>query len=145
MNDFAAGLDPYEDLPEEPEEAFLKLEAHFRGVCARRLEAATQDDRVEVFYLDYIVQVEAAIEALGLAGEFKTEVPSIENVSFNSYLDFNKDVTHYITMLRIRRSQRAQGYSVRFDDSAKRKIHHHLTRCSTYSASLRSRTGNARS
>lgn len=126
MNDFAAGLDPYEDLPEEPEEAFLKLEAHFRGVCARRLEAATQDDRVEVFYLDYIVQVEAAIEALGLAGEFKTEVPSIENVSFNSYLDFNKDVTHYITMLRIRRSQRAQGYSVRFDDSAKRKIHHHL-------------------
>lgn len=29
MNDFAAGLDPYEDLPEEPEEAFLKLEAHF--------------------------------------------------------------------------------------------------------------------
>jgi deoxyribodipyrimidine photolyase-like uncharacterized protein len=102
------------------------LEAYYRGVCARRLAAATQDDRVEVFYLDYIVQVEAAIKALGLAREFKTEVPSIENVSFNSYLDFNKDVTHYVTMLRIRRSQRAQGYSVRFDESAKRKIHHHL-------------------
>ncbi|MET4804425.1 hypothetical protein [Bradyrhizobium sp. LB11.1] len=109
MNDFGNDQDPYEDLPEEPEEAFLKLEAHFRRVCGQQLAAVIQDDRVEVFYLDYIVQVQAAIAALGLGGEFKTEVPSIENVSFNAYLDFNKDVTHYITMLRIRWSQRGGG------------------------------------
>ena len=33
---------------------------------------------------------------------------------------------HYRTMLRIRRGQRRQGYSVQFDDNARRKVHHHL-------------------
>ena len=63
---------------------------------------------------------------LGLEGQFKTEVPSIQDVEYNTYLNFNKDVMHYRTMLLIRRSQRQQGYSVRFDETAKRKIHHHL-------------------
>ena len=53
-------------------------------------------------------------------------MPSIENVSYNTYLDFNKDVMHYRTVLRIRKSQRRQGYSVQFDETAKRKVHHHL-------------------
>ncbi len=125
MNDFL-DLDPYEDLPDDPEEAFLKLEAHFHAECDRRLKAATQDDRTDVIYVDYIAQVLGAINALELQGEFKSEVPSIEDVSFNTYLNFNKDVMHYRTMLRIRRSQRDQGYSVQFDETARRKVHHHL-------------------
>lgn len=126
MNDFAAGLDPYQDLPEDPEEAFLKLEAHFFAECERKLEAVSQNDRIDIIYVNYIAKVLAAIKALELEGEFKSEVPSIEDVDFNTYLNFNKDVMHYCTMLRIRRSQREQGYSVQFDDTARVKIHHHL-------------------
>jgi hypothetical protein len=33
---------------------------------------------------------------------------------------------HYRTKLLIRKSQRDQGYSVRFDEKARLKIHHHL-------------------
>jgi hypothetical protein len=124
MGDFDP--DPYEDLPEDPEEAFLRLEAHFRADCDGRLAEAGRDERNDVIYVDYIAQVLAAIAALGLEAEFRSEVPSIENVDFNTYLNFNKDVMHYRTILRIRRSLRTQDYSVQFDDSAKRKIHHHL-------------------
>jgi hypothetical protein len=124
MADFE--VDPYEDLPDDPELAFLKLEAYFRARCDRLLEKADQNERTDIIYVDYIAQVLAAISALGLQGEFKSEVPSIEDVDFNTYLNFNKDVMHYRTILRIRNSQRAAGYSVQFDDMAKRKIHHHL-------------------
>jgi hypothetical protein len=126
MSDFGREPDPYEDLPDDPEEAFLRLESYFNAECNRRLQAATQDDRTDVIHIDYIAQVLGAITALGLEGSFKSEVPSIEDVSYNTYLNFNKDVMNYRTILRIRRSQRDQGYSVQFDDTAKRKIHHHL-------------------
>lgn len=124
MNDF--GPDPYDDLPEDPEDAFLKLEAHFRDECDSRLRDASHDERTDVIYVDYIAQVLGAITALGLEGQFKTDVPSIEDVNYNTYLNFNKDVMNYRTILRIRKTQRTQGYSVQFDDTAKRKIHHHL-------------------
>ncbi|MET4442850.1 deoxyribodipyrimidine photolyase-like uncharacterized protein [Bradyrhizobium sp. GM2.2] len=124
MSEF--GGDPFQDLSDDPEEAFLKLETHFRSECDRQLAALEHNDRTDVVYVDYIAKVLAAIKALELEGEFKSEVPSIEDVNFTTYLNFNKDVMHYCTMLRIRRSQREQGYSVQFDDTARRKIHHHL-------------------
>jgi hypothetical protein len=120
------GHDPFEDLPEDPEDAFLVLEEHFREECELALRNASQDERTDVIHVAYISQVLGAITALGLEAEFKSEVPSIENVGYNTYLDFNKDVMHYRTVLRIRKSQRRLGYSVQFDETAKRKVHHHL-------------------
>lgn len=120
------GPDPYEDLPDDPEAAFLQLEDYFKDECDSRLRAAERDDRTDVIYVDYIAQVLAAIGALGLEAQFKSDVPSIEDVNYNTYLNFNKDVMHYRTMLKIRKSQRTQGYSVQFDETAKRKVHHHL-------------------
>jgi hypothetical protein len=120
------GPDPFEDLPDDPEDAFLRLEEHFRQQCDSALRDAGQDERTDVIQVAYISQVLGAITALGLQGEFKSEVPSIEDVNYNTYLDFNKDVMHYRTVLRIRKSLRTQGYSVQFDETAKRKVHHHL-------------------
>lgn len=118
--------DPYHDLPEDPEAAFLRLEAHFKNECQQRLRETDSGDRTDVVYVDYIAQVLAAINALDLEAEFKTQVPSIEDVDYNTYLNFNKDVMHYCTMLKIRNGKRTQGYSVQFDETARRKIHHHL-------------------
>ncbi|HEX3876806.1 MAG TPA: hypothetical protein VHW24_07470 [Bryobacteraceae bacterium] len=47
-------------------------------------------------------------------------------MDFNAYLNFNKDVMHYCTMLRVKKGRRAQGFSVQFDETARTKIHHHL-------------------
>lgn len=119
-------INPYYNLPDDPEAAFLRLETHFRAECDQRLKDADRDERTDVIYVDYIAQILAAITALDLESEFKSEVPTIEDVTYNTYLNFNKDVKHYCTVLRIRKSLRDQGYSVQFDDTAKRKIHHHL-------------------
>jgi hypothetical protein len=124
MSDF--GIDPYDDLPEDPEAAFLKLEAHFKDECEHDLRALDQNERTDIVYIHYMAQVLGAINALGLEGNFKSEVPSIEEVNYLTYLNFNKDVMHYRTILKVRRSLRTQGYSVQFDETAKRKIHHHL-------------------
>ncbi|MGT2502176.1 hypothetical protein ACVOMS_17620 [Bradyrhizobium guangxiense] len=126
MNEFDFGNDPYSDLPDDPEDAFLQLEAHFKDECERTLRSLDQNDRTDVVYVDYMAKVLGAINALGLEGNFKSEVPSIGDVDYSTYLNFNKDVTHYRTVLRIRRSLREQGYSVQFDEIAKSKIHHHL-------------------
>jgi hypothetical protein len=124
MGDF--GSDPYLDLPEDSELAFLQLEAHFREKCERKIKNSHQDERIDVFYVDYIAEVLAAITELGLQAEFHDRVPKIEDVDYNTYLNFNKDVKHYRTMLEIRHRRRIQGYSVRFDSAAKSKIRHHL-------------------
>jgi hypothetical protein len=126
MSDFGFEKDPYSELPDDPEEAFLVLEAHFRHECDRALQALDQNERSDVVHVDYMAKVLGAINALGLESNFKSEVPSIDDVDYSTYLNFNKDVTHYRTVLRIRRSQREQGYSVQFDETAKSKIHHHL-------------------
>jgi hypothetical protein len=86
MADF--GPDPFDDLPDDSEDAFLILEEHFREECNAALANAGQDERTDVIHVAYISQVLGAITALGLEAEFKSEVPSIENVSYNTYLDF---------------------------------------------------------
>jgi hypothetical protein len=122
MGDF--GPDPLEDLPDDPEEAFLLLEERFQEERDLRLRSRGKDD--DLTLNKYISQVLGAIAALGLE-EFKSEMPpTYADGGYVNYLEFDKHVTQYCTMLRVRRSLRRQGYSVQFDDVAKRKIHHHL-------------------
>jgi hypothetical protein len=61
MNDFGFGKDPYSDLPDDPEEVFLELEAHFKDECERELRALDQGDRPDVVYVDYMAKVLGAI------------------------------------------------------------------------------------
>lgn len=122
--------DPYADLPEDPELAFLHLEEYFRAECDRKIANTGGNERTDIIYVDYIAQVLGAISALELEAEFHSKVPPIEEVDFNTYLNFNKDVKNYCTILKIRGARRAQGFSVQFDETAKRKIHHHLDKVS---------------
>jgi hypothetical protein len=76
--------------------------------------------------VDYIAQVIGAIAALGLQAQFNDRVPLIEDVDYNTYLNFSKDVKHYRTVLLIRHGRRVQGYSVQFDATTKLKVQHHI-------------------
>lgn len=118
----------YAELPEDPEQAFLILEQRFRDECNRQINSAHESERTDVYYVDYIAQVLATINALGLEAEFDAQVPKIEEVDYNTYLNFGKDVKYYRTMLEIKRGRRVQKFSVRFDGSTKQKIRHHLTK-----------------
>lgn len=116
----------YAELPDDPEEAFLRLEKHFREQSEAKLKRANEHDNVNQYYVEYISKVVAAIHELGLETEFETEVPSIRNVSYNTYADFGKDVDHYRTKISIRNARRIKGYSVLLDEATKTKIRHHL-------------------
>jgi hypothetical protein len=118
--------DPYVELPDDPEQAFIFLEEHFRNECDNALKQADQNERVDIYYVRYISNVIAAIEALGIQAAFEREVPSIREVSWETYMQFSNDVEHYKTKLRIQHAHRTQGYSVRFDQAAKQKLRHYL-------------------
>jgi hypothetical protein len=120
MNDF--GSDPFDNLSDDPTDSFIVLEKHFRDERDSSLQNADREDRTDVIYVAYISQVLGAIQELGLETAFKSEVPSIEDVSYNTYLNFNKDVLHYLTILRVRRGQRKKGYSVELDKHEERCI-----------------------
>ncbi|MCK1391623.1 hypothetical protein [Bradyrhizobium sp. 1] len=115
------------DLPENPEEAFLVLEDRYRRECEDAVSKAGEHDILSVYYTDYIAQVLGAAEELEIVeAAFNDEVPRIENVDFSTYQFFSKRVKHYVTRLQIRHGRRIQGHSVRFDLSAKTKVHHLL-------------------
>jgi hypothetical protein len=116
----------FENLPQDPEQAFLMLEDRFRLECEQKVDKAHPEASVNVFHVDYIAQVIATITELGLQAEFANRVPSIEDVDYNTYLNFSKDVKHYRTMLLIRHGRRVQGYSVSFDPATKVKVQHHI-------------------
>jgi hypothetical protein len=116
----------YADLPDDPEEAFLKLEKHFKEDCQAKLAALAQDETPRLVYVEYISKVIAAVRELGIEAEFETDVPRISTVDYNTYAEFGKDVDHYRTKMSIRNARRTKGYSVRFDGATKEKIRHHL-------------------
>jgi hypothetical protein len=116
----------YAQLPTDPAQAFLYLESHYRKECEARVDAA-HEERTDVFYVRYMSKVIAAIESLGLQAEFTGKgVPQIGEVDYDTYLNFGKDVEHYMTKLRIVQARRSQGFSVRLDATTKDKLRHYL-------------------
>jgi hypothetical protein len=116
----------YANLPDDPEQAFVVLEKFFREQSEGKLARTDNSTDQRVIYVDYISKVIAAINELGIAAQFETKIPRINEVDFNTYAEFGKDVQHYRTMLQIRQSRRNKGYSVQFDSATKQKIRHHI-------------------
>ncbi len=127
MSDFGrSNPNVFENLPQDPEDAFLVLEEHFREECDEQISRAHQDENLNIYHINYIAQVIAAINELGLQAQFADRVPVIQDVDYTTYINFSKDVKHYRTTLLIRRGRRVQGYSVRFDPATKAKVQHHI-------------------
>jgi hypothetical protein len=119
----------YENLPRDPEQAFLHLERYYRERCEEQVGKAHNDENVGSFWAEYIGRVLAAIRELGLATQFNSErMPKVEEIDYSTYLNFGKEVEFYRTQLLIRHGRRLQGYSVALDPTIKKKIGHHLAK-----------------
>ncbi len=117
----------YANIPLDPELAFLHLEKYFKHVLELQIERAQPDGPGNVVYVEYIGKVLAAITELGLeAAVAKQQVPLIEDVTYQTYQNFSKDVEHYKTALKIRNARRTRGYSVQLDAVTRAKITHHI-------------------
>lgn len=124
-------LDPiYDDLPDDDELSFLKLEAAYHQECDNAVFDAQRNAPNDYFpaedYIKYMRQTAAAAEALSLGIANELQVPSAENLSYSDFRDFRGKVDYYRTAIQIRHARRAQGYSVKFDDKTKRIISRHL-------------------
>ena len=117
----------YATIPADPELAFLHLEKYFKRVLDVQIERAGNDGPSNVVYVEYIGKVLAAISELGLeSAVVKQTIPAIEDVTYQTYQNFSKDVEHYKTTLKIRNARRMQGYSVQLDTATRAKITHHI-------------------
>lgn len=117
----------YATIPADPELAFLHLEKYFKHVLDLQIERAGESGPGNVVYVEYIGKVIAAITELGLElAVVKQTVPAIEDVTYQTYQNFSKDVEHYKTALKIRNARRMQGYSVQLNVATRAKITHHI-------------------
>jgi len=113
-------FDIFENLPEDPELAFLVLDDLFRLECAQELHQSQQD--FKFCYVDYIAKVIAAIKELGLEGAFSGRVPDIKQVDYDTYTNFGKEVKYYRTRLKIRHGRRGPVRTVSLDTPTKAKL-----------------------
>jgi len=114
----------FDDIPTDPELAFLELEKRFREVLYRSIDE--EDQRTED-YLRYMSRTLAARTELGLNTLKNWSTPAAPSFSVELYQNFLSDVEHYRTTLEIRHSRRNKGLTVRFDAVAKKRLRHHLT------------------
>jgi hypothetical protein len=115
----------FDDIPDDPELAFLHLEKLFRDDCARATSSFEGNSTED--YLRYMSRTLAARTELGLKVLENWSTPAAPNFSIELYQNFLSDVEHYRTILEIRHSRRNKGLTVRFDAAAKSKLRHHLT------------------
>lgn len=118
----------YENIPTDPEQAFLYLEKYYRFERDEnivQLNRAHEPERSA--YVTYLTKMNAAIAELGLESELSFGLPHVRDIDFETYQNLLYNINTYLTKLKIRHGRRVQGYSVRFDAATKQKIRHHLT------------------
>jgi hypothetical protein len=120
----------YDGLPDDPEQAFLYLEEFFRNECTAQVRSAEQqEERADIYYVQYISKVLGAITELGLESRFSgQDIPRIDDVNYATYLNFSKDVEHYRTILNIRHARRRKEYTVALDASTKDQLRNLLSK-----------------
>lgn len=120
----------YDDLPDNDELAFLKLESAFREQCDNNAFQIEQNEErgyvAADVYIRYMRQTSAAAAELGLGIANELFVPSATGFAIGDYRDFVGKIDHYRTALQIRHARRSKGYSVKFDAKTKLVIAHHL-------------------
>jgi hypothetical protein len=120
----------YEDLPDEPELIFLKLEVSFRESCEQAIrdgEYAQGDNfNPREDCLSYMRKTTAAAAELGLDGLNDLHIPRANDFDLSDYQEFRGKIDYYKTAFQIRYARRAKGYSVAFDEKTRTIIKHHL-------------------
>ena len=123
MNNVASfqDFDIFENLPEDPELAFLMLDDYFRLEFEKDLHRSQQD--FKACTIDYTAKVIAAIKELGLEGAFSGRIPDIKQLDYATSTNFGKEVKYYRTRLKIRHGRRSPPVrAVSLDTATKVKL-----------------------
>lgn len=117
--------DIFQNLPEDPELAFVKLVEHFDRELDEKVQRSEERSDTSIFTLDYMNQVIAAANELGIDILSDYELPAEGNV-WQAYGEFSRRVKNIVLRINIRNSRAVREFSVELDSAAKAKIHSYI-------------------
>src|SRR5271155_228883 len=117
-----------EQLPEDPELAFVEFEKILRDRSNDKITEASQEQwaNPDVYYIEYINKVLAAARTYEIDGLKNWEVPRLDSNCYRAYCQFVTDVDFFTTQIRIRHAGRNRQNSVGLDGNTKTKIHGYI-------------------
>lgn len=118
-------MDPYENLSEDNQVAFLQLEKEFRS----ELETAQEDQNsnwshITADYMNKTLAAAAALDVDALSG-FSVNTRD-DNEHIENFNDFLRAVDNVIIQIRIANSRNRNAMSVGLTEAQKTKIHHFI-------------------
>lgn len=115
------------NLPEDPEEAFVKYEQLARERLDAALAALPEEYSTDAANRDYMSAMLAAAEVFEITELGDWEMPRVGNDPWQVYQQFISEVGLCVNKLRLLQVKRVKRYSVALDAAAKVKLHHLLS------------------
>ncbi len=113
----------YEDLPEDPESAFLLLENAFREECDYKIASRERNDTSVDTYAQYVTRVITVIQSLEInTGYDFSSLLDENNITLKSYLVFRRIIENLTIKWNINRVRHSKKFSVVLDESTKTSI-----------------------
>jgi hypothetical protein len=116
----------YENLPDEPELAFVALERHFKERLESDIDGSDQGNAISYFKQRYCNQVIAAAKSLDIDHIKDYSAPLGGQHDWEVHNQFETDVMNLVIQIQINHARRRKKYSVTFDSTAKQKIRHYI-------------------
>lgn len=118
--------DVYDDLPDDPESAFVLLEQYYRSQMDEDVHGSEESSHIAYCRRKYMSAVVAAAKSLNIPGIEGYVVPYEESEIWAAFDVFETDVMNLSIQIKINRSRSRKKFSVSFDPSAKQKIRHYI-------------------
>jgi hypothetical protein len=118
----------FDDLPIDPESAFLVLEAEFHQEYQEEVERADNNSWADEARLKYAGKVRAAIEELNI--DFNFFMPDFSDIraDYDRFQTFRREIEALVTKIRIRKSRANTQNSVKLNSNTKTKLRQLLER-----------------
>ena len=115
---------PFDDLPDDPDDAFVAVERRQRALYDNSREAATNWDQIRVAQLEYMTAVHAAASVCEIdpLAEYELQCTDYEHFDYN-FQRFLLAANRIVLEIQMRQAKRTRRYSVELDADAKTRIH----------------------
>jgi hypothetical protein len=118
-----------EQLPEDPELAFIQFERILRERTREKVQTIPEDQwqhATDPYFLEYITRVLAAAEEYEIESLKDSEIPPWEANFYVAYQKLIAKIDYFSTRVRLRNGKRNHRYSVGLDGNTKTKIHSYI-------------------
>lgn len=117
----------YDNLPEDPGLAFVKLEKLYRHKFNQATELEQENSSFNFHQATYLNEVIAAAKVLEIPGIKDYELPESEANLWDFARLVRRDIESLVIQIRITRSQTVNRYSVALSASEKEKARHFIS------------------